>query len=146
MHAHTCMYILCVCVCGCMHWCVRTYIHTYVHKYVYKPLVISRRRPGTGDIATPPHPSVRLSIRPSISLSVTFSFCTVNFAGLCTKSWGCAVVFLILMEESISNIILCSLVLIFDLKHVKCGGCLGGGGGGKAIVDRDSGNLYPIYI
>ena len=46
--------------------------------------------PGTGDIAMPP-------VRPS----VTFSFRTVtqkriavfsrNFAGMCTKSWGCAV-------------------------------------------------------
>ena len=76
----------------------------------------------------------------------------------------------------ISNIILYSLVLIFDLKHIKCGGGLGGGGEGniflafyaiptflekinygnkklniflfyrKTIVDRDSGNLYPINI
>ena len=74
----------------------------------------------------------------------------------------------------ISNIILHSLVLICDLKHIKCGGGLGGGGvifflhlmpfptflekknsGNKkqnislfrkTIVDRDSGNLYPIYI
>ena len=75
----------------------------------------------------------------------------------------------------ISNIILYSLVLIFDLKHIKCGGGLGGGEGNiflafyaiptflekinygnkklniclfyrKTIVDRDSGNLYPIYI
>ena len=70
----------------------------------------------------------------------------------------------------ISNIILYSCVLIFDLKHIKCGG----GGGNiflafyaisnisrkkysgnkkqniflfrKTIVDRDNGNLYPIYI
>ena len=71
----------------------------------------------------------------------------------------------------ISNIILYSLVLIFDLKHINWGG----GGGNiflafyaiptflekinygnkklniflfyrKTIVDRDSGNLYPIYI
>ena len=50
--------------------------------------------PGTGDIATPP-------VRPSVRPSVTFSFRTVtqkriavfsrNFAGMCTKSWGCAV-------------------------------------------------------
>ena len=74
----------------------------------------------------------------------------------------------------ISNINLYSLVLIFDLKHIKCGGGLGGGGGNiflafyaisnisrktnsgnkkqnivlfrKTIVDRDNGNLYPIYI
>ena len=77
----------------------------------------------------------------------------------------------------ISNIILYSLVLIFDLKHIKCGGGSGGGGGGggniflafyaisnisrknnsgnkkqniflfkKTIVDRDNGNLYPMYI
>ena len=73
----------------------------------------------------------------------------------------------------ISNIILYSHVLIFDLKHIKCGGGWGGGGGGniflafytisyisrknnsgnkkqnmfrKTIVDRDNGNLYPIYI
>ena len=53
-----------------------------------------RRRPGTGDIAT-------LLVRLSVRLSVTFSFRTVtkkridvfsrNFAGTCTKSWGCAV-------------------------------------------------------
>ena len=60
--------------------------------------LLRRRRPGTGDIATPPvRPSVCLSVR----LSVTFSFRTVtqkriavfsrNFAGTCTKSWGCAV-------------------------------------------------------
>ena len=45
--------------------------------------------------------SVRLSVCPSVRLSVTFSFRTVtqkridvfswNFAGTCTKSWGCAV-------------------------------------------------------
>ena len=29
----------------------------------------------------------------------------------------------------VSNIILYSLVLIFYLKHIKCGGGLGGGGG-----------------
>ena len=72
----------------------------------------------------------------------------------------------------ISNIILYSRVLIFDLKHIKCGGGLGGGvifflhfmlfptslkknSGNKkqniflfrkTIVDRDNGNLYPIYI
>ena len=73
----------------------------------------------------------------------------------------------------ISNIILYSLVLIFDLKHIKYGGGLGGGGNiflafyaisniskknysgnkkqniflfRKTIVDRDNGNLYPIYI
>ena len=72
----------------------------------------------------------------------------------------------------ISNIILYSLVLIFDLQHINWGG---GGGGNiflafyaiptfletinygnkklkffffyrKTIVDRESGNLYPIYI
>ena len=73
----------------------------------------------------------------------------------------------------ISNIILYSRVLIFDLKHIKCGGGWGGGGNivlafyaisnisrknnygnkkqniflfRKTIVDRDNGNLYPIYI
>ena len=55
-----------------------------------------RRRPGMGDIATPP---VRLCL--SVRPSVTFSFRTVtqkridvfsrNFAGMCTMSWGCAV-------------------------------------------------------
>ena len=54
--------------------------------------------PGTGDIATPP--SICPSVRPSVCLSVTFSFRTVtqkritvfsrNFAGTCTKSWGSA--------------------------------------------------------
>ena len=53
-----------------------------------------RRRPGTGDITTPP-------VYPSIYLSVMFSFRIVirksidifsqNFAGTCTMSWGCAV-------------------------------------------------------
>ena len=61
-----------------------------------------RRRPGMGDIATPP---VRLSVGPSVCLSVRlsvmFSFRIVtqkridvfsrNFAGTCTMSWGCAV-------------------------------------------------------
>ena len=61
-----------------------------------------RRRPGTGDIATPPvRPSVCLSVCLSVCPSVTFSFLTVtqkridvfsrNFAGMCTMSWGCAV-------------------------------------------------------
>ena len=46
-------------------------------------------------------PSVRLSVCPSVCLSITFSFRTVtkklidvfsrNFAGMCTMSWGCAV-------------------------------------------------------
>ena len=74
---------------------------------VYLALIISRRRrrpgdgpasavgPGMGDIATPPRPSVCLSVRPSVCPSVTFSFRTVtqkriavfsqNFAGTCTK-------------------------------------------------------------
>ena len=67
--------------------------------YYYLP---RRQRPGTGDIAMPPvRPSVCLSVCPSVCLSVTFSFRTVtqkridvfsrNFAGMCTKSWGCAV-------------------------------------------------------
>ena len=37
-----------------------------------------RRRPGTGDIATPPRPYVCPSVRPSVCLSVTFSFRTVT--------------------------------------------------------------------
>ena len=37
--------------------------------------------------------------------------------------------------ESISNIIPYSLVLIFDLKHVKCGGGLGEGG-----------NIVPTFV
>ena len=66
--------------------------------YVYIILILSPAGavgPGTGDIATPA--SVCLSVRPS----VTFSFRTAtpkriavfsrNFAGTCTKSWGCAV-------------------------------------------------------
>ena len=36
--------------------------------------------------------------------------------------------------ESISNIILYSLVLIFDLKHVKCGGGFFWGGGGNIFL------------
>ena len=56
-----------------------------------------RRRPGYGRYCNAP----RLSVRPSVCPSVTFSFRTVtqkrmavfsrNFAGTCTKSWGCAV-------------------------------------------------------
>ena len=52
-----------------------------------------RRRPGDGRYCNAP--------RPSVCPSVTFSFLTVtqkciavfsrNFAGTCTKSWGCAV-------------------------------------------------------
>ena len=48
------------------------------------------------------------AVHPSVRLSVTFSFRTVtqkridvfsrNFAGTCTMSWGCAVLFLKLME------------------------------------------------
>ena len=50
-----------------------------------------------GRYCNDPRPSVRLSVRPS----VTFSFRTVtqkridvfsrNFSGMCTMSWGCAV-------------------------------------------------------
>ena len=70
-------------------------------------LVISRRRrrPGDGRYCNAPRssvcPSVRLSVRLSVRPSVTFSFRTVtqkriavfsrNFAGTCTKWWGCAV-------------------------------------------------------
>ena len=78
-------------------------IHTQYHRsdrtQYYSLMCIyylpRRRRPGTGDIATPP---VRPSVRLSVCLSVTFSFRTVtqkriavfsrNFAGTCTKSWG----------------------------------------------------------
>ena len=58
---------------------------------------ISRGAEGPGREILQRPPSVRLSVR----LSVTFSFRTVtqkriavfsrNFAGTCTKSWGCAV-------------------------------------------------------
>ena len=65
-----------------------------------------------GRYCNAPRPSVCLSVRPSVCLSVclsvTFSFRTVtqkriavfsrNFADMCTKSWGCAVMFLMLME------------------------------------------------
>ena len=54
-----------------------------------------------GRYCNAPRPSVCLSVRRSVCLSVTFSFRTVtqkriavfsrNFAGTCTKSWGCAV-------------------------------------------------------
>ena len=68
-------------------------------------IVISRRAKGPGweILQCPPSvcPSVCLSIRLSIHLSVSFSFRTVtrkridvfslNFAGTCTMSWGCAV-------------------------------------------------------
>ena len=65
-----------------------------MYMYTYFSYLPRRQRPGTGDIATPP-------VRPSIRLSVTFSFRTVtqkrinvfsrNFAGTCTMSWWCAV-------------------------------------------------------
>ena len=74
-------------------------IEAYFQSCFYLP---RRRRPGTGDIATPPIClSVRPSVCPSVCLSVTFSFRTVtqkridvfsrNVAGMCTMSWGCAV-------------------------------------------------------
>ena len=54
-----------------------------------------------GRYCNAPRPSVCLSVCLSVRLSVTFSFRTVtqkhidvfsrNFAGTCTKSWGCAV-------------------------------------------------------
>ena len=56
--------------------------------------VISRRAigPGTGDIPKPP---VRLSVSTSrLVFALTRKFINVfsqNFAGTCTKSWGCAV-------------------------------------------------------
>ena len=75
------------------HESIIEYIY-YCYNCYYLP---HRRRPGTGDIATPP----RLSVRPSVHPSVTSSFRTVtqkcidvfsrNFTGTCTMSWGCAV-------------------------------------------------------
>ena len=56
--------------------------------------LLPRHRPGDGRYCNPPP-------RPSVCLSITFSFCTVtrkridvfsrNFASTCTISWGCAV-------------------------------------------------------
>ena len=64
-------------------------------------VIISRGAEGPGREILQRPPSVRLSVRPSVCLSVTFSFRTVtkkridvfsrNFAGMCTMSWGCAV-------------------------------------------------------
>ena len=71
-------------------------------------IVISRGAGGPGREILQRPPSVCPSVRLSVCPSVTFSFRTVtqkriavfsrNFAGTCTKSWGCAVQFLILME------------------------------------------------
>ena len=65
------------------------------------PIIISRGAEGPGWEILQHPPSVRLSVCLSVRPSVTFSFCTVtqkriavfsrNFAGTCTKSWGCAV-------------------------------------------------------
>ena len=93
--------------------CVRDLIHSAIERNLQQhlsndapvtearskciPIIFISRRAigrGTGDIATPP-------VRPSVRLSVTFSFRTAtrkridvfsrNFAGTCTMSWGCAV-------------------------------------------------------
>ena len=69
------------------------YVWGIVGRLYYLP---RRRRPGTGDIATPP---VRLSVRPSVCPSrLVFALTqkridvfSRNFAGTCTMSWGCAV-------------------------------------------------------
>ena len=65
------------------------------------PIIISRRRrrPVDGRYCHPPPPPPSVCL--SVCLSVAFSFRTVtqkritvfsrNFAGTCTKSWGCAV-------------------------------------------------------
>ena len=65
--------------------------------YPLNDFIISRGAEGPGREILQRPPSVRLSV----CLSVTFSFRTVtqkridvfsrNFAGTCTKSWGCAV-------------------------------------------------------
>ena len=71
------------------------------YKTKHNVFIISRGAEGrTGDIAMPP---VCPSVCPSVCLSVTFSFRTVtqkridvfsrNFAGTCTMSWGCCIVF-----------------------------------------------------
>ena len=64
-------------------------------------IFISRGAEGPGREILQRPPSVCPSVCPSVRLSVTFSFRTVtqkriavfsqNFAGMCTKSWGCAV-------------------------------------------------------
>ena len=68
----------------------------YISSYIF----ISRGAEGPGREILQ-RPPVCLSVCLSIRLSVTFSFRTVtqkriavfsrNFAGTCTKSWGCAV-------------------------------------------------------
>ena len=94
---------------SCAHSVLYHHLITDIPVYCLLILIINsfhcylprRRRPGTGDIATPP---VCLSVRPSVCLSVTFSFRTVtqkridvfsrNFAGTCTMTWGvCCIVF-----------------------------------------------------
>ena len=71
------------------------------------------------------------SVRPSVCPSVTFSFRTLtqkriavfsrNFAGTCTKSWGCAVQLLILMECCLNflGIFLYKFVIYFFFK-ISC--------------------------
>ena len=71
--------------------------------FILKLYLLSPAAPKARDgrYCNAPRPSVCLSVRLSVCLSVTFSFRTVtqkriavfsrNFAGTCTKSWGCAV-------------------------------------------------------
>ena len=74
----------------------------YYNDFLYGPLLSpAAPKARDGRYCNAPHPSVCLSVRLSVRLSVTFSFRTVtqkriavfsrNFAGTCTKSWGCAV-------------------------------------------------------
>ena len=98
-------------------WLIRSYEDCYIDLIllwyfasmwwmrIFSHLIISRGAEGTGReiLQRPPsvHPSVCPSVCLSVCLSVTFSFRTVtkkridvfswNFAGTCTKSWGCAV-------------------------------------------------------
>ena len=85
------------------HWCIFPQIGFCCQPIKQKALIIynliiSRSAEGPGrEILQRPRPSVR----PSVCLSVPFSFRTVtqkriyvfsrNFAGTCTMSWGCAV-------------------------------------------------------
>ena len=62
-------------------------INIWSHYYLPR-----RRRPGTGDIATPPSvcPSVTFSFR-TVTQKKTHRYISQNFAGMCTMSWGCVV-------------------------------------------------------
>ena len=68
------------------HFCILWPIYEKLAVIFFPYYLPRRRRPGTGDIATP---SVRLSVRPSVRPSVTFSFRTNSKTHCCIFSKLC---------------------------------------------------------